>query len=77
MLAILNSRLMEEYYRGYLITNANSTPQLKKMDLDMIPIKKCSGKKQLEIEKIVDRLAGEFRQELQDELDRLICEIYG
>jgi len=77
VLAILNSRLMEEYYRGYLITNANSTPQLKKMDLDMIPIKKCSGKKQLEIEKIVDRLAGEFRQELQDELDRLICEIYG
>jgi adenine-specific DNA-methyltransferase len=77
VLAILNSRLMEEYYRGFLITNANSTPQLKKMDLDGIPIKNCPKEKQQQIGEIVDSLAGEYRQELQDELDRIICEIYG
>ena len=77
VLAILNSMLMQEYYRGFLVTNANSTPQLKKMDLDSIPIKNCPRKKQLEIGEIVDRLTEEYRQELQDELDRIICEIYG
>ena len=76
VLAILNSRLMEEYYRGFLVTNANSTPQLKKMDLDAIPIKKCSMKKQLEIGEIVDRLEVKYVPELQDELDRIICAIY-
>jgi restriction endonuclease S subunit len=77
VLAILNSKLMEEYYRGFLVTNANSTPQLKKMDLDRIPIKNCPKEKQQQIGEIVDSLAGEYRQELQDELDRIICEIYG
>ncbi|MBP1744746.1 MAG: putative methyltransferase [Firmicutes bacterium] len=76
VLAILNSRLMEEYYVKFLVTNVNSTPQLKKMDLDSIPIKNCPMEKQRQIGKIVDRLAAEYRQELQDELDRMICEIY-
>ena len=46
------------------------------MDLDRIPIKNCHSKKQLQIGEIVDRLAEEYRQELQDELDRLIYDIY-
>jgi len=77
VLAILNSSFMEEYYREFLVTNANSTPQLKKMDLDGIPIKSCPRWRQLQIESIVDSLAKEYRQELKDELDRIICEIYG
>ena len=76
VLAILNSRLMEDYYRQFLVTNANSTPQLKKMDLDSIPVKRCPMEKQLQIGKIVDMLGREYRQELQDELDGMISEIY-
>jgi restriction endonuclease S subunit len=77
VLAILNSRLMEDYYRQFLVTNANSTPQLKKMDLDSIPVKRCPMEKQLQIGEIVDMLGREYRQELQDELDGMISEIYG
>jgi adenine-specific DNA-methyltransferase len=36
--AILNSTLMNYYYHNFAITNKNSTPQLKKMDLDEFPI---------------------------------------
>jgi adenine-specific DNA-methyltransferase len=76
LLAILNSRLMEDFYGQFLVTNANSTPQLKKMDLDSIPVKRCPMEKQQQIGKIVDTLAREYRQELQDELDEMISEIY-
>jgi restriction endonuclease S subunit len=68
---------MEDYYRQFLVTNANSTPQLKKMDLDSIPVKICPMEKQLQIGEIVDMLGREYRQELQDELDGMISEIYG
>jgi adenine-specific DNA-methyltransferase len=36
--AILNSKLMNYYYNNFAITNKNSTPQLKKIDLDEFPI---------------------------------------
>jgi len=77
ILAVLNSRLMEEYYRSFLVTNANSTPQIKKMDLDSIPIKKCSRERQAEIAEIVESLTKEYKPEQQERLDGLICDIYG
>ena len=36
--AILNSKLMNCYYRNFAVTNRDSTPQLKKVDLDRFPI---------------------------------------
>lgn len=77
ILAILNSSLMEEYYRNFLVTNANSTPQMKKLDLDSIPIKKCSSERQAEVAEIVESLTKEYRPEQQELLDGLIYEIYG
>ena len=35
---LLNSTLMNGYYRNFAITNRDATPQLKKMDLDKFPI---------------------------------------
>lgn len=35
---LLNSKLMNVYYRNFAITNRDATPQLKKVDLDKFPI---------------------------------------
>lgn len=56
VLAVLNSKLIEWYYLNFLITNINSTPQIKKYSLDRIPIKCCDKEKQKEIEVIVDKI---------------------
>lgn len=56
VLAVLNSKLIEWYYLNFLITNMNSTPQIKKYSLNRIPIKCCDKEKQKEIEDIVDKI---------------------
>ncbi|WP_243149532.1 TaqI-like C-terminal specificity domain-containing protein [Clostridium niameyense] len=56
ILAILNSKLINWYYKNFLITNKNSTPQIKKYRLNSIPIKKCTIEKQLEIANLVDNI---------------------
>jgi hypothetical protein len=38
LLALLNSKLLTWYYLNYLVTNLDSTPQLKNFDLDSMPI---------------------------------------
>ena len=38
ILAILNSRLINVYYRNFAVTNRDTTPQLKNIDLDKFPI---------------------------------------
>lgn len=38
ILAVLNSRLIDVYYRNFAVTNRNTTPQLKNIDLDKFPI---------------------------------------
>ena len=40
ILAVINSRLLNWYYLNRLVTNEDSTPQLKNFDLDNIPIAK-------------------------------------
>ncbi|MDF2883193.1 MAG: methylase [Clostridiaceae bacterium] len=57
ILAILNSDLMNWYYRRFLITNLNSTPQLKKYNLDIIPIKKCSDRHMKIICDVVNKIS--------------------
>jgi len=36
--ALLNSKLLNCYYRNFAVTNRDATPQLKKVDLDKFPI---------------------------------------
>jgi len=42
-LTLLNSTFGRFYYRNILVTNRNSTPQLKKVDLDRFPIPKLDN----------------------------------
>ena len=59
VLGILNSKLIEWYYLNFLVTNINSTPQIKKYSLNKIPIKCCDKEKQMNIENIVDKIIFE------------------
>lgn len=80
LIAILNSKLMEWYYTNFLVTNVDSTPQLKKMNLDEIPIKYCSLERQKYVEDLVDKINNEFSlnaEELQKSIDEEIFDIYN
>ncbi|MCX6148334.1 MAG: Eco57I restriction-modification methylase domain-containing protein [Candidatus Kapabacteria bacterium] len=46
ILGILNSKLLNWYYLNRLVTNEDSTPQLKNYDLDAIPIMKVNETKE-------------------------------
>ncbi|GAA0740563.1 TaqI-like C-terminal specificity domain-containing protein [Clostridium oceanicum] len=62
ILAVLNSKLINWYYKNYLITNKNSTPQIKKYNLNRIPIKNCNIDTQLEIVSLVDELVFDLKR---------------
>lgn len=79
ILAVLNSKLMEWYYNNFLITNADSTPQIKKVHLDEVPIKHCSLERQLYVEKLVEKIedsSGVEFDELNERIEREILDIY-
>ena len=71
--------MIEWYYLKFLVTNINSTPQLKKTNLDEIPVKCCSMERQMYIEGLVDCInsnSGLKVQELQEKIDEEIFDIY-
>ncbi|WP_246615261.1 TaqI-like C-terminal specificity domain-containing protein [Clostridium thailandense] len=83
VLAILNSKLMEWYYLNFLVTNLNSTPQIKKYSLNRIPIKRCDLSEQKKIEKVVNDIIAAKKwndinriHELEMELDNTIFDLY-
>ena len=45
LLSLLNSKLMNVYYRNFAVTNRDTTPQLKNIDLDRFPIVVSPAKK--------------------------------
>ena len=53
---LLNSTLMNVYYRNFAITNRDATPQLKKVDLDKFPIIIPSEQIKTQINSIVSNL---------------------
>jgi tRNA1(Val) A37 N6-methylase TrmN6 len=78
ILGILNSKLMHWYYLNFLITNLNSTPQIKKYSLNQIPIKFCEAERQDKIEKLVDKISKQYNlyEKIQEELDKEIFDLY-
>ncbi len=54
ILAVLNSDLISWFYVNYLVTNLDSTPQIKLIDLEKIPISQISDTAQSEIIEYVD-----------------------
>ncbi len=69
ILGILNSQLMNWYYKKYLITNKESTPQLKKYRLNKIPIKNCNKNVQEEVEILADKIFQALKNENVKEID--------
>lgn len=79
ILGLLNSKLIQWYYLNFLITNANSTPQIKKFGLDRIPIINSSAVYAKNIEKLVSKLIHQREQNdmLEKKLDEAIFELYN
>ncbi len=77
ILSVINSSLMQWYYTNFLVTNLNSTPQLKKIHLDRIPIKYCSMEKQIYIKKMVSEMESSTADEFEMLKDKIDKEIYG
>ncbi len=84
-LGLLNSRLLSFYYRRRLITNPASTPQLKKVHLDRLPIRPINFKADEDryaCERLVELVkererAGKQDPELDARIDRVVYELYG
>lgn len=77
--AMINSRLINCFYRNFAVTNRDATPQLKKVDLDRFPIILPIDKQP--IIKLVDRILSlnkrlnEIKDKQTDEKTRLEKEI--
>jgi len=65
LLAILNSKLMNAYYQNFAITNRDSTPQLKNVDLDKFPIVKPTDKQKTEVAKLAELMLN-LQKEAQE-----------
>ncbi|BAH07440.1 TaqI-like C-terminal specificity domain-containing protein [Clostridium kluyveri] len=79
ILGLLNSKLIQWYYLNFLITNANSTPQIKKFSLDRIPIINSSTVYANNIEKLVSKLIHQREQNdmFEKKLDEAIFQLYN
>ena len=82
LLALLNSKMMNAYYRNFAVTNRDATPQLKNIDLDKFPIIVSSEKKKHDnLVALVDRMLelnkrlAPIRKTYCNERDELIREI--
>ena len=82
LLGLLNSNLLSWFYINYLVTNLDSTPQLKNCDLDIMPI--FLPVDQRPIIGLVDKvLSAKKRNQNADtltverELDLLVYSLYG
>jgi len=82
LLGLLNSSLMTWYYLNYLVTNLDSTPQLKNYDLDVFPI--ILPKSESMIAHLVRRILAAKRSNpavdtsaLEWEIDQLVYKLYG
>ena len=86
-LALLNSSVLNFYYRHFLITNLRSTPQLKKFHLERLPVKRIDFKNEKEqglfnqlIVLVKNRLEEKDphrQKELEEKIDQLVFELYG
>jgi len=83
LLGILNSKLINTYYRNFAVTNRNTTPQLKNIDLDKFPIvvpqkgEKDTAKLISLVEKMLElnKKLAPIRDTYSNEKDELVREI--
>ncbi len=82
LLGLLNSTLISWYYLNFLVTNIDSTPQLKNYDLDAIPI--VITKNQEHRVKLVDQILAAKKKDpkadtsaLEKQIDEMVYALYG
>ncbi len=82
ILGLLNSRLVTWFYLNFLVTNLDSTPQLKNYDLDSLPIRVPEN--QTAIVSLVDEVLATKRSNpdtetlrLEREIDDLVYKLYA
>ncbi|MEY5047667.1 MAG: hypothetical protein RLZZ175_1026 [Bacteroidota bacterium] len=84
LLSLFNSKLFNWFYVNELVTNIDSTPQLKNSDLYKFPIKLANKETKEKIETIVKEIL-EIKKlnskidtsALEKEIDQLVYELYG
>lgn len=79
ILALLNSKLITWLYRNNFITNADSTPQLKNVDLDKFPVILADNTTQSQIAKLASNII-EDSQSLHtksQQLSKLVSSEFG
>ncbi len=84
LLALLNSKLMTWYYRNELITNIDSTPQIKQFDLDSFPIVKAEKDVQDSLEKLALQIKSCIKEQneimvknIEEKINRIVYQIYN
>jgi hypothetical protein len=81
LLGMLNSTLISWYYLNFLVTNIDSTPQLKNYDLDAIPI--VITKNQEPVVKVVNQILAAKQKDptadtstLERQIDEMVYKLY-
>lgn len=84
LLSILNSNLMDFYYKKQFSLEASFTITVTKESLDVLPIKEISKKEQHPFIKLVDKILSLKKQnpeadtsDLEAEIDKMVYELYG
>ncbi|MEI2695472.1 MAG: TaqI-like C-terminal specificity domain-containing protein [Saprospiraceae bacterium] len=81
LLTLLNSKLLTYYVQNSMLTNKQAFPQILMADLELLPIKVAEDKKQMQIEKLVDKIlknkkANHDTTSLEKEIDVLVYHLY-
>lgn len=84
LLALINSKLMTWFYINHLVTNLDSTPQLKNYDLDALPILIPNEGQDSEIcvqvneiEESIGRNDKRKFMRCRDQIDKIVYQLYG
>ncbi|GAI23519.1 unnamed protein product, partial [marine sediment metagenome] len=67
LLALLNSKLINAYYRNFAVTNRDTTPQLKNIDLDKFPIRAPSDETRVHLARLAQKAIA-LNREIQTTL---------
>lgn len=80
LLAILNSRLSEWYFKQIGTTTGMGTNRWKKYKIELLPVRKPDNTTTLRIESLVEEIIrknGVGTTELESQIDKLVYELYG
>ncbi|MCF8356895.1 MAG: Eco57I restriction-modification methylase domain-containing protein [Melioribacteraceae bacterium] len=84
LLAILNSKVSEWYFKQIGTTTGMGTNRWKKYKIELLPIKKASKTEEKKIEKLVDKIITQKKKgakadttELESDIDQMVYKLYG